>query len=275
MKEESSILKKSSRRKGSSKKKSQNNDKTVQKVTIDSKKDLYDMPINVMKNTKISNFQGKYYELLYQKALELESNHTLPSEMSNITFSNILNTFPKSHKTINSTNLNNKKTVKRSHKTNNTLKTNNSAKHNIIIDNKNNQKNNKKISNIIFQMRYNTKIGEELFVLGSTLDLGKWNQNRALKLGWNENNVWKAVIPAKDGEDFEFKFILNCNGNLVWESGNNRRFIYKQIMQLIEQCMNSENIKDGIVRLNNINCQSYTFNIKTKELIIISDWNKK
>lgn len=247
--------------------KSNNDDNTSQKIIINSINDLYKLPISVMKNTKITNFSGKYFEKLFKKALGLEEKKLPPINMNNSDF--ISNTksdqkvVTKKHRKINSTLIGNDKKKK--------LKLNLLKMNNIPNDFINN--NEVDISKIIFQIKYNTKIGEELFILGSNSDLGKWDQKLALKLDWNDNNIWKVSIPFKEGvdEDFEYKFILSCNGRFNWEVGDNRKFVFRNIKQLIEQ--NNDN-KNEIIKVNTNN-HSYYYDIKNKTLKIICEWNKK
>lgn len=279
---DSSHSPKKSKRKGGghSHKKSKNIENIQPDITIENKEELYALPNKLLKDTKISNFKGKYFDFLYQKALELEQSNKKPFEMSNASFSSFLNTTSKISTKINSSPANKKKKKKSNTSHNKGEKSIQNMTNNIIINNFDEIQNDKKllIKKIVFQMKYNTKVGEELLVIGSNLNLGGWNQNSALKLNWTSNNIWKASIPVEKGseEDFEFKFILSNHGNLVWESGNNRKFIFEKITQLIQQCINSENISsNGFVYLNNINGQSYTYEIKNHELNIISEWNKK
>ena len=42
------------------------------KITINNSADLYKIPISVLKRTKVYNFQGKYYEKIYNEALDIE-----------------------------------------------------------------------------------------------------------------------------------------------------------------------------------------------------------
>ena len=79
-----------------------------------------------------------------------------------------------------------------------------------------------------------------------------WDQNKALKLGWNTGNVWKTKINYNFSRNnsFEFKFIFISNGRVKqWEDGSNRKLNYVQLKELIEH-----NMKEGyLVTLNNIN----------------------
>ena len=42
------------------------------KITINNSADLYKIPISVLKKTKVYNFQGKYYDKIYNEALDIE-----------------------------------------------------------------------------------------------------------------------------------------------------------------------------------------------------------
>ena len=42
------------------------------KIYIENAADLYKIPINVIKNTKLYNFKGKYYDKIYEEALKIE-----------------------------------------------------------------------------------------------------------------------------------------------------------------------------------------------------------
>ena len=123
------------------------------KVIIETSADLYKLPISVIKNTKIYDFGGKYFNQIYEEALKIERSGGLDS----FTIDNYL-----------------KKEIK--------------------------------IDKIIFEMKYQTQMGQELGVIGSFDQLGNWNQDKALKMKWNEGNIWMIEVPY-NGMDFEFKFI--------------------------------------------------------------------
>ena len=42
------------------------------KIRIDNSGDLYKLPINTIKNTKLYNFEGKYFDKIYEEALKIE-----------------------------------------------------------------------------------------------------------------------------------------------------------------------------------------------------------
>ena len=248
--------------------KSNNPDTNSKRIIIDSINDLYNLPISVMKNTKLIDFGGKYFEVLFKKTLGLEEKKESQIEMANSAKNLELKRKSKSkkHRKINSNVLGSDK--KKKVKSNLSLKINNITKKSL---------NNNKgiyIVKITFQIKCNTRLGEELFILGSNSALGKWDPKLALKMNWNDNNIWKVSISFKKGvdENFEFKFILSRHGNFNWETGDNRKFILGNIKQLIEK---SSDKKNGIVKVNNINNYSYYYDMNNRVLNIICEWNKK
>ena len=44
----------------------------VQKIRIENSADLYKLPIHLIKNTKLYNFEGKYFDKIYEEALKIE-----------------------------------------------------------------------------------------------------------------------------------------------------------------------------------------------------------
>ena len=47
--------------------------KTTKKIILDTQEDLINLPVDVIKNTKIYNYSGKYYDELYKRALDIEA----------------------------------------------------------------------------------------------------------------------------------------------------------------------------------------------------------
>ena len=60
-----------------------NNNKVYypKKVKINNSADLYKLPVSVIKNTKIYNFSGKYFDEIYEEALKLERNNGMKKMM--------------------------------------------------------------------------------------------------------------------------------------------------------------------------------------------------
>ena len=307
--------------------KKKNHKSNSKKVVINTKEDLNKLSISILKNTKIFDFTGDYFDFIYQRALGLEKN---PTEKESLLTSNsllvnknlnkkvplkdtsktakIIKAAKKATKKIAniSSNIQKKKEEKKNNdKTNinNNLFFNqdnyNSYNNNNVINNNNdindyenqslplassNKYNNDlgmqplvkilKIDKIVFQMKYNTLPGEDLGVIGSIEELGMWDQNKALKLVWNNGNVWKTKINFNFSRtnSFEFKFIFISNGRVKqWEDGSNRKLIYEQLKEMVEP-----NIKEGyLVELKNVNGNNIIYNHKDNSLTVVCDWNKK
>ena len=56
-------------------KKIQNNINIPKKIIINNSLDLYKLPVSAIKNTKIYNFSGKYFNEIYEEALKIERNN--------------------------------------------------------------------------------------------------------------------------------------------------------------------------------------------------------
>ena len=193
------------------------------KVVLETSLDLYKLPISTIKNTKLYDYSGKYFEQIYKELFKVEENGGV-LQTSNLEKSS-----------------GNKKEIK--------------------------------IHKIVFRIKNPYQIGQELGIIGSIKELGNWNQNKALKMKYNEEeNVWQKELILSKKEDFEYKFIFISNGRVrKWEDGNNRIFKYSYIKKLIEI-----NLKDGTAHLEEENNHvSFDYNIKEQLLLINCDWNLK
>ena len=381
-------------------KKKNKNDNT-NKVKINTESDLYDLPLNIIQNTKIYNFYGKYFDKIYNKAIEIEkkgkistpspppvkklekkiiinikrnliiksgnpfnlkkkflqkpnyrysqsepglnlnsdsiifNNRTynrkvyikkhIINKSANINISNSLNKKSKIdlkkniinkkivkkkvnekknivgnkniiNKGINlkksTVDINDIKTKKKHILKNNIIKKLNFDKcinHNELFSDLNKSAvitnfpalREFKIKLIKFEIKFDTKLGESLAVIGSLNELGLWKDNRALKMDWNPGNVWKSCIYLNNYNniiDFEYKFIILEHGQIkFWEDGNNRKFIVSLITGLIEPHINN-NINDNelnTIYISNVMNQSFIFDVNDCCLSIISNWNEK
>lgn len=303
------------------------------KIIIETKEDIYKLPINILKTANILDFSGKYFDKIYACALGLKTNPKIEHNESIVSFNSV-----KTYQTeTNKKNINNPKKKSSKKPTTKNIKKNNNTKTkvekveqqapyilnntqtndnlalqlsssapiknnyynddyadyynsydvdntlplthknypNTVVHNKTNSISNKKlkIDKIIFEINYNTKIGENLGIIGSIPELGSWKENNALKMTWNENNIWKGhfYYNSTVEESFEFKFIISFNGVVKqWESGNNRKFSMNMVKKMIES-----NINGDIVTLKGISGSDIVYNPKDNNIIIKCDWNKK
>lgn len=74
---------------------------------------------------------------------------------------------------------------------------------------------------IEFSIEYFTNFGEKLVVVGSTPELGAWDEKAGLALQWNEPNIWKGK--TKIGNfPVEYKYLVTNENTCNWEDGQNR-----------------------------------------------------
>ena len=266
-------------------------DNNQKKILLNKKEDLNKISFSELKNAKIYDFSGDYFNFIYEKALNIEKN---PEKKESLML------FHDTEKEENIKQNKIKKNInsKKKKKTNKERENDENSK-NIINNNINNnvyfnqenyniynnntcenkiqsivEKKEFKINKIIFQMKYNTQPGEDLGVIGSIPELGTWDQNRALRMNWNDGNIWKACINYDFGreKEIEFKYIFIENGRVKrWEDGNNRKLEYSKLKDLIES-----NIKEQFnVKFNNIEGKDIIYEHKEGILTIICNWNQK
>ena len=266
-------------------------DLTTKKIVLNKKEDLNKISFADLKNAKLSDFSGDYYNFIYETALNIEQQNPEEKE-SLMIFSNTKNEDEESPNKTRSENVGIKKKKKkeRENTDNNNKIINNNINNNLYFSQENyNIYNNNtiksktktskskkvfKVNKITFQMNYNTKPGEDLGVIGSMPELGNWDQNRALRMSWNDGNIWKASINYnfEREKEFEFKFIFIENGRVKrWEDGNNRKLGFNQLKDIIEP-----NIKEEFfVEFKNIDNKDIIYDHKEGNITIICSWNKK
>ena len=266
-------------------------DLTTKKIVLNKKEDLNKISFTDLKNAKLYDFSGDYYNFIYETALNIEQQNPEEKE-SLMIFSNTKNEDEESPNKTRSENVSIKKKKKKEKENtdNNNKIINNNINNNLYFSQENyNIYNNNtiksktkipkskkvfKVNKITFQMNYNTKPGEDLGVIGSVSELGNWDQNRALRMSWNDGNIWKASINYnfEREKEFEFKFIFIENGRVKrWEDGNNRKLGFNQLKDIIEP-----NIKEEFfVEFKNIDNKDIIYDHKEGNITIICSWNKK
>ena len=80
---------------------------------------------------------------------------------------------------------------------------------------------------VSFNVTYSgTVSGQDVYVLGSTAQLGAWNTANAIKLSGTSYPVWKGTINLTSGTSVDFKYIRkDAAGNVLYEGGSNRTFV--------------------------------------------------
>ena len=74
--------------------------------------------------------------------------------------------------------------------------------------------------NFRFRIKYETKFGEKLCVIGSSKELGNWKH--FLDLKWTEGHVWYSDLISTRIPLFQYKYVLMTHDKQVWERGINR-----------------------------------------------------
>ena len=262
--------------------------KDKNKIVLNKDIDLYKISIKTIKESKLSDFKGELFDEIINEMLKSEENNSIIQKKEiNKYNQKIIKTINNKNNEINNTD----KNINKSRKNQKIISFNKYNSDNINFKmtklNNNSYINKKpslkgkypglkefKIEKIIFQMRYNTQIGEDLAVIGSINELGCWNQVRPLRMNWNDGNIWRATLNYNENTifDFEYKFIFISRGYIKqWEDGNNRKFILSQIKGLIISWPGDENI----IHLKNISGQNIDFNYNDNTLTIICEWNRK
>jgi len=79
---------------------------------------------------------------------------------------------------------------------------------------------------VTFNINYsNTVTGQDLYVIGSTAQLGSWNTANAIKMSTNPWPAWTKTINLTSGTSVQYKYIRKDGaGNVLWEGGANRTF---------------------------------------------------
>ncbi|WP_262922008.1 alpha-amylase [Hymenobacter cellulosivorans] len=79
---------------------------------------------------------------------------------------------------------------------------------------------------VSFNVTYSgTTTGQDVYVLGSTAQLGAWNTANAIKLSGATYPVWKGTINLTSGTSVQYKYIRkDAAGNVLYEGGTNRSF---------------------------------------------------
>lgn len=71
-----------------------------------------------------------------------------------------------------------------------------------------------------------TQPGQEIYVVGSTPELGNWNTAYAVKLNWVDSDTWSGPVVMTNGvgKTVQFKFIVKQGSTVTWQPGSNRTY---------------------------------------------------
>ena len=197
-------------------------------LILDNITDLLKISPDKLKKAHYSDFCGKYFEQINKEVIKSEEKNIKPK---------------KENKIINSKEINsNTNTLTINRKQKNIIGYVLNKKNNPIqISGYNNHYNNEEeiypINKIIFNIYYNTLFGQEIAIAGSSYKLGKWDKNNLFFLKWTEGNKWVGELDINEEyEDFEFKFVLCYNKNIIsWEPGDNNNVYFTALLNEIKE----------------------------------------
>ena len=85
--------------------------------------------------------------------------------------------------------------------------------------------------NFQIQIKYETKVGEKIYISGNSTDFGNWKPK--FNLNWFPGHIWKADYKMlKSSNCIEFKFICHSNSFDKWEEGGNRLLCARNLHDL-------------------------------------------
>ena len=74
-----------------------------------------------------------------------------------------------------------------------------------------------------FRLRYDSHMGEELFLSGNTEALGLWNTDKAVAMKYVGPGIWS--VETEVSPTTEYKYFIRENGQIRWEEGYNRTLL--------------------------------------------------
>ncbi|KAF2072528.1 hypothetical protein CYY_006171 [Polysphondylium violaceum] len=91
---------------------------------------------------------------------------------------------------------------------------------------------------IRFKVNYYTRLGQEVYISGSSSVLGDWKESESQKLRYGDNGDWELLLEFDNEKikkesntltvDYKY-FVMDTNGDKIWESGPNRSFSLSEL----------------------------------------------
>ena len=270
--------------------------KNTNRLVIDNITDLLKLSPEELKKAQYSDFSGKYFQQINDEVIKMEKKPKLSinnlnepinrnknkiySQINKNINEEIINDFNDENDDYRINDINDNNNDKNEYLNNDekyipeykSLNSSISQKNKIgilrnnspIIEYNNFNNNIYPIKKIIFTIYYNTIFGQEIAISGSNNKLGNWDKNSLLYLNWSKGNKWIGEIDINEDEleDFEFKFVLCQNNNIIsWEPGENNNVYFNELINKIK-----ENLK-GIY-----NKYQYEYNKNNSELTLNCKW---
>lgn len=244
------------------KEKNNSNQLVIEKLT-----DLLKIPPDKLKKAQYSDFSGKYFDQIIDEVIKSEkkpkNENIIQNKQTNYNYINknnspninnenkiILNDDKIKNEEEKKINISNNSNEFKNYNQNYipqyqsidssfSQKSKIGVKHNInspviVYDNYND--NNYPIKKIVFIIYYNTVFGQEIAISGSNDKLGNWNKNKLFYLEWSQGNKWIGELDIDELEDFEFKFVVCYNKEIIsWEPGENNNVYFTALFNEIKE----------------------------------------
>ena len=83
------------------------------------------------------------------------------------------------------------------------------------------------VRKVEFRLQQKTEYGQDLYVIGSTAELGGWKEFKN-KMKWTEGHIWTISLDLVDPQ-FEYKYVIKTGKELKWEPGPNRVCVMSEL----------------------------------------------
>ena len=91
---------------------------------------------------------------------------------------------------------------------------------------------NPNIAKLSFRVKYETKYGQSLYIIGSIEELGEWDPSKAVPMATSKDiyPTWKITkeFTCPIGMEISYKYIVKEGSNIYWEELNKDRLIVIQ-----------------------------------------------
>ena len=93
---------------------------------------------------------------------------------------------------------------------------------------------NPNIAKLSFRVKFETKYGQSLFIIGSIEELGQWDPSKAIPMATSKDiyPTWKITkeFTCLLGMEISYKYLLKEGNNIYWEEINNDKKANRHIV---------------------------------------------
>lgn len=81
------------------------------------------------------------------------------------------------------------------------------------------------MSRVTFKLHYDTRLGQELFIVGSDPMLGAWDCDKALRMRWTGGGVWAGNVELPAGGVYFYKYFIREGPRVMWQGVANSMLV--------------------------------------------------